>query len=144
MNDRMLELLYRSFDERLSAAEEGELREALAESEDLRREWKRIEAMRNMVSASGAATFKPFFPERVMRRVAELRESRNGMWTLQEWLSRVFRRVAVVGAAVAAGLVVINLVQADGVSLAAVFGVSEVPIEEMLELPVEPILEDLS
>lgn len=144
MNDRILELLYRSFEEELTGAEKGELRHALDESEDLRRERERIEAMRNMVSASGTDAFKPFFPERVMRRLAELRERRNGLWTLQEWLSRVFRRVAVVGAAVAVGLVVLNLVRADAVSLAAAFGVSEIPIEEVLELPVEPILEDVS
>lgn len=144
MNDRILELLYRSFDEDLTAEEGRELREALAASEALRREKDRIEAMRKMVSASGPDTFRPFFAERVMRKLTEVRASRNGMWTLQEWLSRLFRRVAIVGAAVAAGLVVLNLVQADGVSLAAAFGISEVPIEEILELPVESILEDLS
>ena len=144
MNERILELLYRSFDEELTAGEGGRLREALAASEALRHEKDRIETMRKMVSASGRDTFKPFFAERVMRQVAGLREGSSGMCTLQEWLSRVFRRVAIVGAAVAAGLVLLNLVQADGVSLAAAFGISEVPIEEILELPVESILEDLS
>lgn len=144
MNERILELLYRSFDEELTAGEGGQLREALAASEALRHEKDRIETMRKMVSASGRDTFKPFFAERVMGRVAGLREGSSGMCTLQEWLSRVFRRVAIVGAAVAAGLVLLNLVQADGVSLAAAFGISEVPIEEILELPVESILEDLS
>jgi anti-sigma factor RsiW len=144
MNERMLELLLRSFDEELSAEEGKELREALAASEALRHEKSRIEKMRKMVSESGADTFRPFFAERVMRRVTEMREARNGVWTLQDWLSRVFRRVAIVGAAVAAGLVIFNLVQADGVSVAAAFGISEVPIEEILELPVESILEDVS
>lgn len=144
MNERILGLLYRSLDEELTADDGRELREALAASEALRHEKGRIEAMRKMVSASGKETFKPFFAERVMRRVIELREGSNGVRTLQEWLSRVFRRVAIVGAAVAVGLVVLNLVQADGVSLAAAFGISEVPIEEILELPVESILEDLS
>ena len=144
MNDRILELLYRSFDEDLTGDEERELREALAASEALRREKDRIEAMRNMVSASRVDTFKPFFAERVMRRLSEVRESRNGIWTLQDWLSRLFRPVAIAGAAVAAGLLVFNLVQADAISVAAAFGISEVPIEEILELPVESILEDVS
>jgi anti-sigma factor RsiW len=144
MNERILELLYRSFDGALADDEERELRDALAASEDLRREKSRIEAMRQMVAASGKDAFRPFFAERVMRRVTELREGSNGIWTLQDWLSRVFRRVAIAGAAVAVGLLVLNLVQADGVSLAAAFGISEAPIEEMLELSVESILEDLS
>jgi hypothetical protein len=141
MDDRILELLYRSFDEDLTGSEARELRDALAASETLRREKDRVEAIRRTVSATARDTFKPFFAERVMRRLAAMRENRNGIWTLQEWLSRVFRRVAIVGAAVAVGLVVLNLVQADGISLAAAFGFSEVPIEEMLELPVESILE---
>jgi anti-sigma factor RsiW len=144
MNERIVELLYRSFDTGLSAQEERDLREALESSEALRREKERIEAVRGMVSTAGANTFKPFFAERVMRRVADLREGRNGMVTLLEWLTRVFRWVALVGAAVAAGLVVLNLVQADGISLAAVFGISDVPIEEIIELPVESMLEDVS
>lgn len=144
MNEKTLGLLYRSFDGGLSAKEEVELREALAASQDLRNEKARIETMRQAVAASGADGFRPFFAERVMRRVTELHEGRNGIWTLQEWLSRVFRRVAVVGAAVAAGLLLFNLVQADSISVAAAFGFSEVPIEEMLEVPVESLLEDLS
>ena len=144
MNERILEILYRSFDGELTADEQRELRDALAASEELRREKSQIEKMRQMVSASRQDAFRPFFTERVMRRVAGLREGSNGMWTLQDWLSRVFRRVAVAGAAVAVGLVVLNLVQAEQVSLTAAFGVSDAPIEEMLELPVESILEDLS
>jgi len=144
MNDRILELLYRSFDEDLAGDEQRELREALARSEALRREKGRIEAMRNMVSAGGVDTFKPFFAERVMRRLREMKAGRNGVWTLQDWLSRLFRRVALAGAAVAAGLVIFNLLQADGISVAAAFGISEVPIEEILEIPVESMLEDVS
>jgi hypothetical protein len=143
MNERILDLLYRSFDEELTPQEAKDLREALAASETLRGEKRRIEAMRKMVATSGQDTFKPFFAERVMRRVVEVREGRNGA-TLGEWLARVFPRVALAGAAVAAGLVIFNLVKADGISLAAAFGISEVPIEEILELPVESILEGLS
>ena len=143
MDEKFLELLYRSFDEELAPQEAKDLREALAASEALRREKRRIEAMRRMVSASGRDTFKPFFAERVMRRLVELREGRNGA-TLGEWLARVFPRVALAGAAVAAGLVIFNLIKADGISLAGAFGISEVPIEEILELPVESILEGLS
>jgi hypothetical protein len=144
MNERILELLYRSYDDDLTAEEQRELRDALAASGALRLEKDRVEALRRMVSESGVVGFTPFFAERVMRRLAGLGEGRNGMWTLQEWLSRVFRRVAIAGAVLAAGLLILNLVQADGVSLAAVFGISEVSIDEILDLPVESILEDLS
>jgi hypothetical protein len=144
MNERILDLLYRSFDGELSPEEQMELRDALAASEDLRLEREKIEAVRRMVSASGRDTFKPFFAERVMSRIGDLRASSNGMWTLQEWLTRVFRRVAFAGAAVAVGLLIFNFVQTQGVSLAAAFGIAEAPIEEVLELPVGSILEGAS
>jgi anti-sigma factor RsiW len=144
MNEKALELLYRSFDEELDAGERRALREALAQSETLRREKERIATMREMIYAGGSDAFRPFFAERVMKRLAGLRGTRNGIQTLQDWLSRVFRRVALVGAAVAAGLVVFNLIQAEGISLAAAFGISDISIEEILELPVESILEGLS
>jgi hypothetical protein len=144
MNDEMLELLYRSFDEELTAEQSKVLEDALAVSEDLRKEKSRIAAMRKMVAESGMDSFRPFFAERVMRRIEDLRGGESSLWTLQEWLPRVFRRVAVVGVAVAGFLAIFNLAQSEGISVAAAFGMSEGSIEEILELPVESILEGIS
>jgi anti-sigma factor RsiW len=144
MNEKILELLYRSLDGQLTPDERKILRDALAGSEELRQERGRIMAVRKMVSASGAESFRPFFAERVMRQVKSLGEGEAGGWTLQEWLSRVFRRVVIAGTVVAVCLVVVNLVQTEDVSVAAAFGMPEVSIEEMLELPVDSILEGRS
>jgi anti-sigma factor RsiW len=144
MKDKILGLLYRSFDGQLTAEERRVLGEALAESEELRHEKSQIEAMRRMVASGRKDSFGPFFSSRVMRRVRELKGASTGVWTLQDWLARVFPRVAVAGAAVAIGLVVFNFLQARSVSAAAVFGISDAPIEEMLDLPVESIVEGLS
>jgi hypothetical protein len=140
MNERALELLYRSFDGDLTAEEREDLRNSLAVSEELRRERDRIEAVRRIVAAGAVESFRPFFAGRVMGRIVELRRSANGMVTLQEWLSRVFRRVVIGGAVVTVGLLIFNFVQSRGVSVAAAFGISDAPIEEMLELPLESIL----
>ena len=141
MNAKIIELLYRSLDGQLTPDERKILQDALADSEDLRQERSRIMAVREMVSASRAESFRPFFAERVMQRVKSLGEDRAIGWTLQGWLPRIFRQVGLAGAVVALCLAVLNLVQTEDVSLAAAFGMPEISIEEMLELPVEPILE---
>ena len=81
IDERMLELLYRSFDDDLSASERAELETALAESEDLRKENARIAGMRKALAASGAKGFGYMFTERVMRRIEAERagsEERSG------------------------------------------------------------------
>ena len=54
MNERILELLYRSFDGALADDEQRELRDALAASQDFRREKSRIEAMRQPITPGTA------------------------------------------------------------------------------------------
>jgi anti-sigma factor RsiW len=144
MNERMLDLLYHSFDGELTAGERKMLEDALAASEELRRERNDIMTMRKRISTGGPESFSPFFIERVMQRVATLTEAESGSRALQEWLVGAFKRVAIAGAAVAIGLVVFNLVQTEDVSFAAALGMSEISLEEMLELPVDSILEGLS
>lgn len=146
MNERMLRLLYRSLDGELNADERKMLEDALASSEELRRERNDIMAIREGISTGGPTSFSPFFAERLMKRVAALTEVEveNGSPALQEWLFGAFKRVAIAAAAVAIGLVVFNLARTEDISFAAALGMSEVSLEEMLELPVDSILEGLS
>ena len=58
MKKTLLELLYRSFDTQLSAQENDKLEEALAKSEELRRERERIRNLRAEISQHGKASFK--------------------------------------------------------------------------------------
>jgi hypothetical protein len=65
MNDKTLDLLYRSLDEELAPAERRRLDEALQQSESLREERSRSLAVRKSLSAGAAEAFKPFFVERL-------------------------------------------------------------------------------
>ena len=144
MNEKIIELLYRSFDDRLNDEEQMQLDDALAASPDLQAEKERVEALRQELEASKTESFKPFFAERVMNKIDTLKESETGLEQLFESLQYFFRRVAVAAAVVVVLLVAYNLKTSDEISLSAAIGVSETGLEEVLETPIESMLEQLS
>jgi hypothetical protein len=149
IDKRILELLYRSFDDDLSGAELAELEAALAVSEDLIKQKKQIASMRKEVSASGAAGFGYMFAERVMRRIEAERSGSAGVErriapTLFDSLLRAFRPVAIAGVAAVLALMVYNIVDNKDLSFSAALGVPEATLEEALESPLASVLEELS
>ena len=149
IDERILELLYRSFDDDLSGSELAELEAALAVSEDLRKEKEEIASMRKTVSASGAKGFGYMFTERVMKRIEADRAGssevvKEGAPTLFESLLRAFRPVAIAGVAAVLALMVYNIVDNRDLSFSAALGVPETTLEEELESPLASVLEELS
>jgi anti-sigma factor RsiW len=140
MNDKTLDLLYRSLDEELAPAERRRLDEALQQSESLREERSRILAVRKSLSAGAAEAFKPFFVERLMNRLS--REGRPE--TFLESLSYVFRRVVFAGAAAVIALAVFNIASSDTVSATAALGLPEITIDDVMETPFESVMEAFS
>jgi anti-sigma factor RsiW len=143
MNQDLLTLLYRSLDEDLAPAERKALEEALAASQDLRLERERLLAVRAAVSGSAADSFKPFFAERVMRRLSGDRLAAGAGQFWPGWRP-VFTRVALAGVVTAVALVLVNLAQTDRVSVTAALGLPEVSLDQMAKPPVESMLEELS
>jgi hypothetical protein len=134
MNKKTVKLLYRSFDDDLDEKEKNELKDALKNSEELRREKEKILAQRKAISESGAESFKPFFAERVMARIDALSE-KPGVENFYETLRTVFRPFAIVGAVALVALLLYNLGIGDILSSDEVFYVSDSAIEEILQLP---------
>lgn len=134
MNEKILKLLYRSFDDNLDDKERDELEEALKISEELRREREKILAQRKAISESAAQSFEPFFAERVMARIDALSE-KSGVETFYEILRAVFRPFAIAGAVALVALILYNLGIGDILSSNEVFYVSDSAIEEILQLP---------
>ena len=93
----MLNLLYRSFDDELSAAENLRLDRALEQSVELRDEKDKIAQLRNGISGKTAPSFKPFFAERVTNRVIDISKSGFKQQDFFESLNFIFKRVAIVG-----------------------------------------------
>lgn len=135
MNKKILKLLYRSFDGDLEEKERKLLEEALKNSEELRREKEQILAQRQAVSESAAKSFKPFFAERVMRRINALGEKENAWENFYDSLKAMFWRFATVGAVGLIALILYNLVAGNSLPLEEAFYVSDLTFEEILQMP---------
>jgi anti-sigma factor RsiW len=137
-----LELLYRSFDSRLTQEEAQRLEEALSESEELRSEKERIIAMRETLASDSARGFSPLFPERVMGRIRALEEKEAGEELFFESLYRMFRPIALAAAAAAVTSITLNLRESDDYSLSAAFAAQEESIDNLMQTPLESFLEE--
>jgi hypothetical protein len=135
MDKKILKLLYRSFDDELNETETQRLEEALRQSDELRRVKDRILTQRHAIAESPKPSFKPFFAERVMSRIASLSTKKNGLEAFYETLLVMFRRLSLVGAAILIILLLVNLRAGDALSTDEIFITSDVAIEEIADLP---------
>ena len=138
MNNKVLDLLYRSFDAMLSKEEETLLSQALSASPELREEKKRIEATRRVVSEDAARSFKPFFSARVMRKIYKERLTQDDFFESLVW---IFRRIALAGGLVVFLLFANSLLSERGLSLDSLMGMPQVTLEDSYELT-NPIVEE--
>jgi hypothetical protein len=134
LDEKILELLYRSFDDDLSQKERDCLKKALEDSEELRLERAKIIEQRQAISGSAAPSFKPYFVEKVMQRIDSLSD-KNGLEKFYETFKVMFRRFAIAGAVILIALVIYNLRIGENISSEEIFYASDVTIEEILELP---------
>lgn len=95
MNENVLQLLLRSFDEALSPAEQEALNQALAASAKLRAEKESLENAARMLAENADRSAQPFFAARVQRRILETAARENELAAAWRW---AFRRVAMAGA----------------------------------------------
>ena len=133
MKNEDLELLYRSFDDSLTPEEQRQLIDALSNSKALRDEKNRIVTMRKAVSGSAARSFKPFFAERVMQRIENIRQKQTKKDPFFESLLAVFRPVAMGAAILMIILLTYNMIKSDRLSLAGAFAEPEVTLEEAFD-----------
>lgn len=142
MNNKLLELLYRSFDGDLTQEENNLLEKALQESFKLREEMTKMILLRTHVSGSAAKSFKPFFAERVANRMKEIANS-NPQQEFLGSLSYVFRRVAIGAAIVFTLLFSANLIEGKFHSFEKNVTSSEMSLDDVLATTFTPSLEDI-
>jgi len=94
----LYELLVRSFDEELNSDEKRKLEKALASSNELRSEKKKIQTMRKII-ASKQYSFNHGFKNRVMARIEEEKRPLILKSDFNRTLFSVFKRVALTGVA---------------------------------------------
>ena len=133
-DEKIVELLYRSFDDDLSKKEQDFLEKALKDSEKLRRERDKIIAQRQALSETAAHSFKPYFAEKVMERIESLSD-KNGLEKFYETFKAMFRRFAIAGAIILIALIIYNLRIGENISSEEIFYTSDLTIEEIQKLP---------
>ena len=134
--DKILRLLYRSFDDILNEKEQKKLDEALRNSQELQEEKKRAEKQRQAAAESGSGlAFKPFFAERVMNRLRSEDKREPYREVFFETLLGLFKRVALIGAAACIVIIAYNLAKGENLKTDDALFVTQVTYEEMLELP---------
>jgi len=133
MDHNLYNLLLRSFDSQLDKSERRKLEEALASSEELRLAKDNITSARSRLGEMRKPSFKPFFAERVLRRVNDEESS-----LMKQYLS-VFRSVAIGAAVLVIICSVYNLSRENSVSFDSALGIQHQTLEQILAL--EPPLE---
>lgn len=137
MNEQMLNLLIRSFDENLSEVERTSLDKALAGSPELREEKKQLSQMRQMIGETAERKFKPFFSGRVMWRIEESQTEQEDFFGSLVWAFRVF---AMVGTAAIVLFFALNSKLATDLSIDSILGLPQLSIEDTWQL--ENLLEE--
>jgi len=135
MKRKIVKLLYRSFDSELNPDEKEKLDQALRGSEELRMEKDRILAQRRAIAGGAASSFSPFFTERVMSKIESLDQKKNGVESFYETLLFMFRRFAIIGAAIGLLLLIYNLQTGDILSADDILYASDLTFEKILDLP---------
>ncbi|MFQ5822885.1 MAG: hypothetical protein ACE5JB_02395 [bacterium] len=133
MNERLLELLYRSFDDELSEEDQTELTSALSLFPELLEEKKRIIEMRQMIKGEAVHSFKPFFAAQVMQRIkSESIEQEDFLGSLI-W---VFRRIALAGTIAILLLLANSVLVEKNNSLDSVLGMPQLTLEDTWQLDI--------
>jgi len=136
MKNRYHDLLLKSLDVTLSAAEQEMLRSALADSEALRKEKEKLLKIRSTISETAVTEFPPGFEVRVMSTIA-----RKNQVEIVADLFAVFKPVAIAATILIVLIASINIMQDDEFSLNNLYSTGEVSIEQAFNPLVELIQE---
>jgi len=131
MDQKMLKLVYRSFDGRLAREEQKQLDEALEKSVELRKEKERINKMRNMVSNTAETEFEPYFADRVMRQIHSRVKEKSE--TVEDFFNSIiwsFRRFAMAGAVAILLLLAFNIIKGESLSIDNFLALPQLTIED--------------
>lgn len=130
MDEKLIGLLYRSFDTELHPEELKILEKGLSESEELREEKQKITLLRQNIVGQRKAAFKPFFVERVMNRI-ELMEKTDEQEILFNSLYKLFRPLAIAAAVLIIVISGYNIISSGEVSIESALAVPEVTLDDI-------------
>jgi len=135
MNDKILELLYRSFDDELSPEERKQLDEALQNSQGLRAEKAKISNMRATITNSAEKSFGSNFADGVMSRVHAQKQFPE--YTIDDFLDSLlwsFKRIGLVASFTLLLLLANNIFKGGDISIDSILAMPQITMEETWEL----------
>ena len=132
MDEKIKELLYRSFDTDLNPEEEEQLGLALRQSEELRIEKDRIAALRANIASGKSQSFEPFFAERVMGKLNDMGIKKEDEFFF-EGLFAFFRPVAIAATILIIMVIGYNISSSGQISLEGALAVPEVTLDEVYD-----------
>jgi hypothetical protein len=132
MDKKIVNLLYRSLDAALSPAEQEQLDEAVKKSEELKKEKKRLVAVREKIELQKEQSFKPFFTARVMQKINETAViDYNDIFYRS--LFRMFKPVMVAAILLIIAISGYNIVNTRQISLEGALAVPRITLEQAFD-----------
>lgn len=115
-HEKSEELLMRYLDGTTSESEQVELQNLLAENTLLQKAQKDFTQIRSMLSEHEKPSFGPFFAERVLNRIRTMQNE------VEYQLFSFFKKYQLIALGIIVGLLVMNIVLADSLSLKSILG----------------------
>ena len=120
MNADEIENLYlRSLDEPLKDSESQQLNEAIAANASIFDELFRYKQMRESVLRTGNSTFGPYFAQKVIHRIQNLRVD------IDQQIVFFFRKYQLAALGVLIALLAVNVIFADSLDLPSLLGIEQ-------------------
>ncbi len=135
MNDKILELLYRSFDDELSPEERKQLDEALQHSPELRAEQANISKMRSTINSSAEKSFGLNFADKVMSSIHAQKQLQT--YIIDDYLDSLlwsFKRIALVASFALLLLLANNIFRGGDISIDSILAMPQITLEDTWEL----------
>ena len=141
MDEKLTELLYRSFDGKLNPEELKTLEKGLSESKELRAEKQKIISLRQNIAGQKKNTFKPFFADRVMRKI-RLSEQKQEDERFFEFLFLIFRPIAIAAAVLIIVIAGYNISTSGEISIESALAIPDVTLDDMYDSSYALLLEE--
>jgi len=133
MNNKLIKLLYKSFDSSLTSKEQKNLNQGLDDSSALREEKEKIKLMRQGLMDQKQNSFTSFFAERVMNQIQSDRNQQVQQESVFDSLITLFRPIAITTAMILIILVSYNLKKTENYTLAGALGQEQVTLEQVMD-----------
>jgi hypothetical protein len=132
MDKKLKDLLYRSFDADLNPLEKKLLEEALSQSNELRSEKQMISSLREDLKREKAASFKPFFAERVMEKLRSLKQDDENEQFFES-IFVLFRPITIAAAVLIIIIAGYNINSTGQLSIEGALGIHELTVDDVYD-----------